>query len=41
MADELDEVVARFQLEATDTLAAPAAPAAPISVMEHRRARAA
>ena len=35
MADELDEVVARFRLEASSSQAAP------ISVMEHRRAKAA
>ena len=35
MADELDEVVARFQLETASTQAAP------LSVMDHRRARAA
>ena len=37
MADELDEVVARFKLATTDGQAAPA----PVSVLEHRRARAA
>jgi methyl-accepting chemotaxis protein len=41
MADELDEVVARFKLEAVDAQSAPASPAAPLSVLEHRRARAA